>query len=81
MSKKIFNVFFVVLFLSSFCFIGCTDLLAPKAQTDINLNIDLSKIIKSSRNEGGSQGASSLGDNPTIKVAIYDAKDYDKATN
>lgn len=81
MSKKNFNVFFVVLFLSSFCFIGCTDLLAPKAQTDINLNIDLSKIIKSSRNEGGSQGASSLGDNPTIKVAIYDAKDYDKATN
>ena len=81
MSKKFSFIFSLLFFAILFSFIGCTDLLAPKAQTDINLNIDLSKIIKSSRNEGGSQGASSLGDNPTIKVAIYDAKDYDKATN
>ena len=81
MSKKFSFIFSILVFAILFSFIGCTDLLAPKAQTDINLNIDLSKIIKSSRNEGGSQGASSLGDNPTIKVAIYDAKDYDKATN
>ena len=81
MSKKFSFIFSILVFAILFSFIGCTDLLAPKTQTDINLNIDLSKIIKSSRNEGGSQGASSLGDNPTIKVAIYDAKDYDKATN
>ena len=81
MSKKFSFIFSLLVFAILFSFIGCTDLLAPKAQTDINLKIDLSKIIKSTRNEGGSQGASSLGDNPTIKVAIYDAKDYDKATN
>lgn len=81
MSKKFSFIFSLLVFAILFSFIGCTDLLAPKAQTDINLKIDLSKIIKSSRNEGDSQGASSLGDNPTIKVAIYDAKDYDKATN
>lgn len=81
MSKKFSFIFSLLVFAILFSFIGCTDLLAPKAQTDINLNIDLSKIIKSSRNDGSSQGASSLGDNPTIKVAIYDAKDYDKATN
>ena len=81
MSKKFSSVFSLLVFAILFSFIGCTDLLAPKTQTDISLNIDLSKIIKSSRNDGTSQGSSSLGENPTIKVAIYDAKDYNKATN
>ena len=81
MSKKFSFIFSLLVFAILFSFIGCTDLLAPKTQTDISLNIDLSKIIKSSRNDGTSQGSSSLGDNPTIKVAVYDAKNYDKTTN
>lgn len=81
MSKKFSFIFSLLVFAILFSFIGCTDLLAPKTQTDISLNIDLSKIIKSSRNDGTSQGSSSLGDNPTIKVVVYDAKNYDKTTN
>ena len=44
MSKKVFNVFSILCFALVLCFIGCTELINPKTETDINLNIDLSKI-------------------------------------
>ena len=81
MSKKVFNVFSILCFALVLCFIGCTELINPKTETDINLNIDLSKIIKSTRNTGETQSSVSLGENPTIKVAIYDAKKYNATTN
>lgn len=81
MSKKVFNVFSILCFALVLCFIGCTELINPKTETDINLNIDLSKIIKSTRNTGETQSSASLGENPTIKVAIYDAKKYNATTN
>lgn len=81
MSKKVFNVFSILCFALVLCFIGCTELINPKTETDINLNIDLSKIIKSTRNTGETQSSASLGENPTIKVAIYDAKKYTATTN
>ena len=70
MSKKVFNVFSILCFALVLCFIGCTELINPKTETDINLNIDLSKIIKSTRNTGETQSSASIGENPTIKVAI-----------
>ena len=69
MSKKVFNILCFALVL---CFIGCTELINPKTETDINLNIDLSKIIKSTRNTGETQSSASIDENQTIKVAIYD---------
>ena len=81
MSKKVFNVFSILCFALVLCFIGCTELINPKTETDINLNIDLSKIIKSTRNTGETQSSVSLSENPTIKVAIYDAKKYNATTN
>lgn len=81
MSKKVFNVFSILCFALVLCFIGCTELINPKTETDINLNIDLSKIIKSTRNTEETQSSVSLGENPTIKVAIYDAKKYNATTN
>ena len=81
MSKKVFNVFSILCFALVLCFIGCTELINPKTETDINLNIDLSKIIKSTRNTEETQSSASLGENPTIKVAIYDAKKYNATTN
>ena len=81
MSKKVFNVFSILCFALVLCFIGCTELINPKTETDINLNIDLSKIIKSTRNTGETQSSASLDENPTIKVAIYDAKKYNATTN
>lgn len=81
MSKKVFNVFSILCFALVLCFIGCTELINPKTETDINLNIDLSKIMKSTRNTGETQSSASIGENPTIKVAIYDAKKYNATTN
>ncbi|MBQ7905621.1 MAG: hypothetical protein IJ361_07695 [Spirochaetaceae bacterium] len=81
MSKKVFNVFSILCFALVLCFIGCTELINPKTVTDINLNIDLSKIIKSTRNTEEIQSSVSIGENPTIKVAIYDAKKYNATTN
>ena len=81
MSKKVFNVFSILCFALILCFMGCTELINPKTETDINLNIDLSKIIKSTRNTGETQSSVSIGENPTIKVAIYDAKKYNATTN
>ena len=81
MSKKVFNVFSILCFALVLCFIGCTELINPKTETDINLNIDLSKIIKSTRNTGETQSSASIDENPTIKVAIYDAKKYNATTN
>lgn len=81
MSKKVFNVFSILCFALVLCFIGCTELINPKTETDINLNIDLSKIIKSTRNTGETQSSASIGENSTIKVAIYDAKKYTANTN
>ncbi len=81
MSKKVFNVFSILCFALVLCFMGCTELINPKTETDINLNIDLSKIIKSTRNTGETQSSASIGENPTIKVAIYDAKKYNATTN
>ena len=81
MSKKFYFIFSILVFAILFSFIGCTDLLNPKTQTDINLNIDLSKIIKSARNTGDTQSSISLGENPVIKVAIYDAKNFDATSN
>ncbi|MBE6347970.1 MAG: hypothetical protein E7064_03370 [Spirochaetaceae bacterium] len=81
MSKKVFNVFSILCFALVLCFIGCTELINPKTETDINLNIDLSKIIKSTRNTGETQSSASIGENPIIKVAIYDAKKYNATTN
>lgn len=81
MSKKVFNVFSILCFALVLCFIGCTELINPKTETDINLNIDLSKIIKSTRNTEEIQSSVSIGENPTIKVAIYDAKKYNATTN
>ena len=81
MSKKFYFIFSILVFAILFSFIGCTDLLNPKTQTDINLNIDLSKIIKSARSSGDSQSSISLGENPVIKVAIYDAKNFDATSN
>ena len=81
MSKKVFNVFSILCFALVLCFMGCTELINPKTETDINLNIDLSKIIKSTRNTGETQSSVSIGENPTIKVAIYDAKKYNATTN
>ncbi|MBQ3025575.1 MAG: hypothetical protein IJD23_09750 [Spirochaetaceae bacterium] len=78
MSKKVFNILCFALVL---CFIGCTELINPKTETDINLNIDLSKIIKSTRNTGETQSSASIDENQTIKVAIYDAKKYNSTTN
>lgn len=81
MSKKVFNVFSILCFALVLCFIGCTELINPKTETDINLNIDLSKIIKSTRNTGETQSSASIGENPVIKVAIYDAKNFDATSN
>ena len=81
MSKKFYFIFSILVFAILFSFIGCTDLLNSKTQTDINLNIDLSKIIKSARNTGDTQSSISLGENPVIKVAIYDAKNFDATSN
>ena len=81
MSKKFYFIFSILVFAILFSFIGCTDLLNPKTQTDINLNIDLSKIIKSARSSGNSQSSISLGENPVIKVAIHDAKNFDATSN
>lgn len=81
MSKKVFNVFSILCFALVLCFIGCTELINPKTETDINLNIDLSKIMKSTRNTGETQSSASIDENPTIKVAIYDAKKYNATTN
>lgn len=81
MSKKVFNVFSILCFALVLCFIGCTELINPKTETDINLNIDLSKIIKSTRNTGETQSSASIGGNPVIKVAIYDAKNFDATSN
>lgn len=81
MSKKVFNVFSILCFALVLCFMGCTELINPKTETDINLKIDLSKIIKSTRNTEEIQSSVSLGENPTIKVAIYDAKKYNATTN
>ena len=81
MSKKFYFIFSISVFAILFSFIGCTDLLNPKTQTDINLNIDLSKIIKSARSSEDTQSSISLGENPVIKVAIYDAKNFDATSN
>lgn len=81
MSKKVFIVFSILCFALVLCFIGCTELINPKTETDINLNIDLSKIIKSTRNTGETQSSASIDENPTIKVAIYDAKNFDATSN
>ena len=81
MSTKVFNVFSILCFALVLCFMGCTELINPKTVTDINLNIDLSKIIKSTRNTEETQSSASIGENPTIKVAIYDAKKYNATTN
>lgn len=81
MSKKVFNVFSILCFALVLCFIGCTELINPKTETDINLNIDLSKIIKSARSSEDTQSSISLGENPVIKVAIYDAKNFDATSN
>lgn len=81
MSKKVFNVFSILCFALVLCFMGCTELINPKTETDINLKIDLSKIIKSTRNTEETQSSVSIGENPTIKVAIYDAKKYNATTN
>ena len=81
MSKKFYFIFSISVFAILFSFIGCTDLLNSKTQTDINLNIDLSKIIKSARSSEDTQSSISLGENPVIKVAIYDAKNFDATSN
>ena len=53
MSKKI-CLFFSVLFVAIFCFVGCSNFINLKTQTDIKIDLDLSKIIKSTRNDDSS---------------------------
>ncbi len=80
MSKK-FCFVCILVFAILFSFVGCTDLVSPKTQTDINLNIDLSKIYKSVRNEGDVQHSQTVEITPILNVAIYNAKNYNATTN
>ena len=50
MIKKISLLSFILI-VSLFSFIGCSDFINLKTKTDININLDLSKLIKTSRNE------------------------------
>lgn len=77
MSKKFFNVFFVVLFLSSFCFIGCTDLFNIKTHTEIKINLDLSKIVKSREIGMKEERQNDSLNDLSLNIALYNAKNLD----
>lgn len=79
MSKKIYFSFFFFAIL--FSFVSCTDSLSSKTQTDINLNIDLSKILRSARNEGENQHSQTVEVTPVLEVAIYNAQNYNATSN
>ena len=55
MIKKISLLFFILI-VSFFSFIGCSDFINLKTKTDININLDLSKLIKTSRNNEDEYG-------------------------
>ena len=80
MYKKIF-VFFCIFIVSIFSFIGCTELINANAKTEIRINLDLSKIIKLSRNEELDQNAPSISSKDyLLKVFLYDATNFDENT-
>ena len=55
MIKKISLLFFILI-VSFFSFIGCSDFINLKTKTDININLDLSKLVKTSRNNEDEYG-------------------------
>lgn len=77
MSKKFFKVFFIVLFLSSFCFIGCTDLFNIKTHTEIKINLDLSKIVKSREIGMKEERQNDSLNDLSLNIALYNAKNLD----
>ena len=81
MSKKI-CLFFTVLFLTIFCFIGCSDLINIKTHTDIKFDLDLSKIIKSTRNneELLEDDSTKLTQEFELKVSLYNANNFNVET-
>ena len=75
MSKKI-CLFFSVLFVAIFCFVGCSNFINLKTQTDIKIDLDLSKIIKSTRNDD----SSTITQEFVLKVSLYNANNFNEET-
>ena len=74
MKSKIFEVLSILLFVEIlFCITGCKDLLISQnaAKTSININLDLSKLIKTSRNQTSQEVTEYL-----LKIEAYNAENY-----
>ena len=74
MKSKIFVVLSILLFVEIlFCITGCKDLLISQnaAKTSININLDLSKLIKTSRNQTSQEVTEYL-----LKIEAYNAENY-----
>ena len=74
MKSKIFVVLSILLFVEIlFCMTGCKDLLISQnaAKTSININLDLSKLIKTSRNQTSQEVTEYL-----LKIEAYNAENY-----
>ena len=74
MKSKIFVVLSILLFVENlFCITGCKDLLISQnaAKTSININLDLSKLIKTSRNQTSQEVTEYL-----LKIEAYNAENY-----
>ena len=76
MTNKL-SVFLCVLFLSIFCFNGCTDFINVRTHTEIKINLDLNKIVKSreSRAMNKNQRAN-LPNDLFLKVSLYNAEKF-----
>ena len=74
-SKVIFFLSILSLFGILFCVEGCqNDLTFGK--TTININLDLSKIIKTARNENSQNNTEFV-----LKLFVYDAQNYKKGVD
>ena len=72
MQKKV-TLFFSILLLSIFCFTGCTQFLNSKIHTEIKINLDLSKIVKSRESRTINEN---LPSDLLLKVSLYNAEKF-----
>ena len=76
MTNKL-SVFLCVLFLSIFCFNGCTDFINVRTHTEIKINLDLNKIVKSRESRAMNKNQiANLPNDLFLKVSLYNAEKF-----